>query len=107
MTLINKESRGSYNAVIANINQKVASLIDKIEALVSASEINSSNEEQELVRLNRVASNLRTYVSGLLEINKQMDAQMPDSCDYSWVYNECNECSFSCSEDDCGEACEE
>lgn len=101
MTLISKESKGSYNAVIANVNQKVDNVIEMIEKLVSSSEINSADLESKLSSLTHRASNLKTYVEGLLNINKQMDAHMPDDCDYSWVYTETN---YDCNEQvDCGE----
>lgn len=101
MTLISKESRGSYNAVIANVNQKVDGIIEMIERLVSSSETNSSELESKLSALTHKASNLKTYVEGLLDINKQMDEHMPESCEYSWTYTETN---YDCKEQvDCGE----
>ena len=102
MTLISKESKGSYNAVIANVNQKVDRIIEMIEKLVSSSENNSAELESKLNSLTHKASNLKTYVEGLLNINKQMDAHMPDDCDYSWAYTETN---YDCNEQvDCGES---
>lgn len=101
MTLISKESRGSYNTVIANVNQKVDNIIEMIEQLVSSSEVNSAELESKLSALTRRASNLKTYVEGLLNINKQMDEHMPDDCEYSWAYTETN---YDCKEQvDCGE----
>lgn len=102
MTLISKESKGSYNAVIANVNQKVDGIVEMIEKLVSSSESNSSELESSLNSLRNKASNLKTYVEGLLNINRQMDAHMPDSCEYSWSYTETN---YDCNEQvDCGES---
>jgi hypothetical protein len=101
MILISKESKGSYNAVIANINQKVSSIIGMIEKLVSSSETNSSELESSLNSLTHQASNLKTYVEGLLNINKQLDAHMPDSCNYKWAYTETK---YNCAEpSDCGD----
>ena len=101
MTLITKESRGSYNSVIADINQKIAGIIDKLEALVGKSESDSSKYNDNLNKINNRASNLLEYVNGLLAINKQIDAQMPQSCDYSWSYSD-DGCDFN-DESSCGE----
>ncbi len=102
MTLISKETRGSYNTVIANVNQKVSAIVDMVEKLVSTSEINSASLEDSLNTLIKRTNNLKTYVNGLLNINKQMDANMPDDCDYSWVYTDHE---YDCLEQvDCGES---
>jgi len=105
MTLITKEDKDSYNAVIANVNQKVSSLIDELDKLISTSESNAATEEDSFNTLIKKANNLKTYVSGLLTINKQLDANMPDSCNYKWVYTETE---YNCAESsDCGEDCGE
>ena len=101
MTLITKESRGSYNTIIADINQKITGIIEKIEALVSNSEIKAANYDDQLSKLNNRANNLLEYVNGLLAVNKQIDSQMPQSCNYSWSYSD-NGCDFN-DESDCGE----
>lgn len=101
MTLITKEDKDSYNAVVNDINQKISSLINKIEAIVNESENNSDTLNSQLETLINKANNLKTYVNGLLVINKQMDAHMPSECDYSWIYTEKE---YSCDDSDsCGE----
>lgn len=101
MILVNKESRGSYNAVIANVNQNVSKLIKEAEVLVSASESKTGSQSESLNALIQKANRLLVYVNGLKEINEQIDANMPESCDYSWSYVE-NGCDFS-EESECGE----
>lgn len=101
MTLITKEDKDSYNSVVNDINQKISGLINKIEAIVKESESNSDSLNSQLKTLINKANNLKTYVNGLLVINKQIDAAMPSECDYSWVYTEK---SYSCDDSDsCGE----
>jgi chemotaxis signal transduction protein len=101
MTLITKEDKDNYNSVVNDINQKISGLVDKIENLIKLSEDNSESANKQLSELINKANNLKTYVSGLLVINKQMDAAMPDECDYSWVYTER---PYSCDDSDaCGE----
>ena len=101
MTLITKENKDNYNSVINDINQKISGLINKIEAIVKESENNSDSLNSQLKTLINKANNLKTYVNGLLVINKQIDAAMPSECDYSWVYTEK---SYSCDDSDsCGE----
>lgn len=101
MTLITKENKDSYNSVVTDINQKISGLVDKIESLIKSSEDNSGKANEQLNVLIRKANNLKTYVNGLLLINKQIDEAMPEECDYSWVYTER---SYSCDESDsCGE----
>lgn len=105
MTLITKENKDSYNSVIANVNQKVSALLGELEKLISESESNAADEEDSFNTLIKKANNLKTYVSGLLTINKQLDAQMSDSCDYEWVYTETE---YNCAESSsCGEGCSE
>ena len=101
MTLITKEDKDNYNSVVNDINQKISSLINKIEAIVNESENNSDTLNSQLETLINKANNLKTYVNGLLVINKQMDASMPSKCDYSWIYTEKE---YSCDDSDsCGE----
>lgn len=101
MTLITKEDKDNYNSVINDINQKISGLVDKIESLIKSSEDNSGKANEQLNVLIRKANNLKTYVNGLLLINKQIDEAMPEECDYSWVYTER---SYSCDDSDsCGE----
>jgi hypothetical protein len=101
MTLITKEDKDSYNSVVTDINQKISGLVDRIESLIKLSEDNSMSADKQLSTLINKASKLRTYVNGLLVINKQMDAAMPDDCNYSWAYTEN---TYDCSESDaCGE----
>ena len=101
MTLITKEDKDNYNSVVNDINQKISGLVDKIENLIKLSEDNSDTLNSQLGTLISKANNLKTYVNGLLVINKQIDAGMPAECDYSWVYTEK---SYSCDDSDvCGE----
>lgn len=101
MTLITKENKDSYNSVVTDINQKISGLIDKIENLIKSSEDNSGKANEQLNVLIRKANNLKTYVNGLLLINKQIDEAMPESCEYSWAYTER---PYTCDESDsCGE----
>ena len=101
MTLITKEDEDSYNSVVNDINQKISGLINKIEAIVNESENNSDTLNSQLEALISKADKLKTYVNGLLVINKQMDSAMPSECDYSWVYTEKE---YSCDDSDsCGE----
>ena len=101
MTLITKEDKDSYNSVVNDINQKISGLINKIEAIVNESENNSDTLNSQLEALISKADKLKTYVNGLLVINKQMDSAMPSECDYSWVYTEKE---YSCDDSDsCGE----
>lgn len=101
MTLITKEDKDNYNSVVTDINQKISSLVDRIESLIKSSEDNSGKANERLSVLINKANNLKTYVNGLLVINKQIDNAMPDECDYSWAYTER---SYSCDESDaCGE----
>ena len=74
MTLITKENKDSYNSVVTDINQKISGLVDKIENLIKSSEDNSGKANEQLNVLIRKANNLKTYVNGLLLINKQIDA---------------------------------
>jgi hypothetical protein len=109
MTLITKEDKDSYNSVITNVNQKISVLLGELEKLISESESNAADEEDSFNTLIKKANNLKTYVSGLLTINKQLDAQMPDSCNYEWVYTETE---YNCAEssdcgEDCGDGCED
>lgn len=101
MILVNKESRGSYNAVIANVNQNLSKLVKEAETLVSSSESTTDGQSESLNALIKKANNLLTYVNGLKEINKQLDENMPSGCNYSWSYVE-NGCDFS-EESECGE----
>lgn len=101
MTLITKEDKDNYNSVVTDINQKISSLVDRIENLIKSSEDNSGKANERLSVLIRKANNLKTYVNGLLVINKQIDEAMPEECDYSWVYTENG---YSCDDSDaCGE----
>lgn len=101
MTLITKENKDSYNSVANDINQKISGLVERIESLIKSSEDNSGKANEQLNVLIRKANNLKTYVNGLLLINKQIDEAMPESCEYSWAYTER---SYSCDESDsCGE----
>lgn len=101
MTLITKEDKDNYNSVVTDINQKISGLVDKIENLIKLSEDNSGNADKQLSALINKASKLRTYVNGLLVINKQMDAAMPNSCSYEWLYTET---AYDCEDSDsCGE----
>lgn len=101
MTLITKEDKDNYNSVINDINQKISGLVDKIESLIKSSEDNSGKANEQLNVLIRKANNLKTYVNGLLLINKQIDEAMPESCEYSWVYTER---PYNCDDSDsCGE----
>lgn len=101
MTLITKEDKDNYNSVVTDINQKISGLVDKIESLVQLSEDNSMSASKQLNTLINKASKLKTYVDGLLVINKQLDAGMPDDCNYSWAYTET---AYDCGESDaCGE----
>lgn len=101
MILVNKESRGSYNAVIANVNQNISKLIKEAEALVSSSESATASQSESLNELIKKANRLLVYVNGLKEINEQIDDGMPSGCNYSWSYVE-NGCDFS-EESACGE----
>lgn len=101
MILVNKESRGSYNAVIANVNQNLSKLIKEAESLVSSSESTTDSQSESLNALIKKANNLLTYVNGLKEINEQIDEGMPSGCDYSWSYVD-NGCDFN-DESNCGE----
>jgi len=101
MTLITKEDKDSYNSVVNDINQKISGLVDRIESLIKLSEDNSESANSQLNVLINKANNLKTYVNGLLVINKQIDRGMPSKCDYSWVYTEK---SYNCDDSDsCGE----
>lgn len=101
MILITKEDKDSYNSAVNDINQKISGLINKIEAIVKESEDNSETLNNKLETLINKANKLKTYVNGLLVINKQMDAAMPSECDYSWIYTEKE---YSCDDSDsCGE----
>lgn len=101
MTLITKEDKDNYNSVVTDINQKISGLVDNLENLIKLSEDNSGKASEQLSTLIKKADNLKTYVNGLLVINKQLDANMPDSCDYEWVYMEN---TYDCEESDsCGE----
>lgn len=101
MTLITKEDKDNYNSVVNDINQKISGLVERIESLIKSSEDNSGIANEQLNVLIRKANNLKTYVNGLLVINKQIDEAMPEECDYSWAYTER---SYSCDESDsCGE----
>lgn len=101
MTLITKEDKDNYNSVVTDINQKISGLVDKIENLIKLSEDNSKEADKQLSELIRKADNLKTYVNGLLIINKQLDEAMPDSCNYEWLYTEAG---YDCEESDaCGE----
>lgn len=101
MTLITKEDKDNYNSVVTDINQKISGLVDRIENLIKSSEDNSGKANERLSVLINKANNLKTYVNGLLVINKQIDNAMPDECDYSWAYTER---SYSCDDSDaCGE----
>lgn len=101
MTLITKENKDNYNSVVTDINQKISGLVDRIENLIKLSEDNSESANKQLNELINKANNLKTYVNGLLIINKQIDNGMPEDCDYSWVYTEK---AYSCDQDDaCGE----
>ena len=104
MTLITKEDKDNYNSVVTDINQKISGLVDNLENLIKLSEDNSGKASEQLSVLIRKADKLKTYVNGLLVINKQLDANMPDSCSYEWVYTEAG---YDCAEEDsaCGEYC--
>lgn len=101
MTLITKEDKDSYNSVVTDINQKISGLVDKIENLIKLSEDKSGKASEQLSVLIRKADKLKTYVNGLLVINKQIDEAMPNSCNYEWAYTEAG---YDCEESDsCGE----
>ena len=101
MTLITKEDSDNYNSVVNDINQKISGLVDRIENLIKLSEDNSETASKQLNVLINKANNLKTYVNGLLVINKQIDAGMPAGCNYSWAYTEN---TYDCEESDsCGE----
>lgn len=101
MTLITKENKDNYNSVVNDINQKISGLVDRIENLIKSSEDNSERANERLNVLIGKADKLKTYVNGLLVINRQIDNAMPDECDYSWTYTENG---YSCDESDsCGE----
>ena len=101
MTLITKEDKDNYNSVVTDINQKISGLVDKIESLIKSSKDNSETANKQLNVLINKANNLKTYVNGLLVINKQIDEAMPDDCDYTWEYTER---PYSCDDSDsCGE----
>jgi len=101
MTLITKEDKDNYNSVVNDINQKISGLVDRIESLIKSSEDNSGKANEQLNVLIRKADKLKTYVNGLLVINRQIDNGMPDDCDYTWKYTER---SYTCEDSDsCGE----
>jgi hypothetical protein len=101
MTLITKEDKDNYNSVVTDINQKISGLVDKIESLIKSSEDNSETANKQLSVLINKANNLKTYVNGLLVINKQIDEAVPEDCNYSWAYTER---PYSCDDSDsCGE----
>jgi hypothetical protein len=101
MTLITNEDKDNYNSVVTDINQKISGLVDKIESLIKSSEDNSETANKQLNVLINKANKLKTYVNGLLVINKQIDEAMPDDCNYSWAYTEN---AYDCKESDsCGE----
>lgn len=101
MTLITKENKDNYNSVVNDINQKISGLVDRIENLIKLSEDNSESANKQLNELINKANNLKTYVNGLLVINKQIDNGMPAGCNYSWAYTEN---TYDCEESDtCGE----
>ena len=101
MTLITKEDKDNYNAVVTDINQKISGLVDRIESLIKLSEDNSASADKQLKALINKADRLRTYVNGLLVINKQLDSAMPNDCNYSWSSTETG---YDCADSDaCGE----
>lgn len=101
MTLITKEGKDNYNSVVNDINQKISGLVDKVESLIKLSEDNSESANKQLNVLINKANNLKTYVNGLLAINRQIDNGMPGDCNYGWVYTER---PYSCEDSDsCGE----
>lgn len=101
MTLITKEDKDNYNSVVTDINQKISSLVDRIENLIKLSEDNSESASKQLNTLISKADKLKTFVNGLLVINKQIDNAMPAGCNYSWAYTEN---TYDCEESDaCGE----
>ena len=100
MTLVNKETRGSYNTVVTNINQKINTIITSLDKLIQKSSNNTKSFDNKINELNKEANNLMAYALGVKRILQQLDAFMPGTCDYDWIWTEPSE---DCSYGNCGE----